>query len=134
MKSIILCEGSSDYVLIQYYMRKAHLWEDKGMEKNNCREKIKYIRTLVKGQSYLSIGSCGGCSRIIPAFDYLLKRNKIAVQDEIFDNIVIITDRDEIGTEEIFVERIRETLDKYQVLGVDRIGNNEWLCGYYLNG
>ena len=134
MKSIILCEGSSDYVLIQYYMRKAHLWEDKGIEKNNCREKIKYIRTLVKGQSYLSIGGCGGCSRIIPAFDYLLKRNKISVQDESFDNIVIITDRDEVGTEEIFVKRIRETLDKYQVLGVDRIGNNEWLCGYYLNG
>lgn len=28
MKSIILCEGSTDYILLQYYMREAFHWTD----------------------------------------------------------------------------------------------------------
>ena len=28
MNNIILCEGSTDYVLLQYYMRKAYQWSD----------------------------------------------------------------------------------------------------------
>ena len=28
MNSIILCEGSTDFQLLQYYMRKVHQWED----------------------------------------------------------------------------------------------------------
>lgn len=27
MKSIILCEGSSDFILLQYYMRTVNQWE-----------------------------------------------------------------------------------------------------------
>ena len=29
MNSVILCEGSTDYTLLQYYMRKANGWNDK---------------------------------------------------------------------------------------------------------
>ena len=29
MRSVILCEGSTDFVLLQYYMRKVHGWEYK---------------------------------------------------------------------------------------------------------
>lgn len=29
MKSIILCEGSTDFVLLQYFMRKVYKWQDK---------------------------------------------------------------------------------------------------------
>ena len=28
MNSVLLCEGSTDYVLLQYFMRKAYHWED----------------------------------------------------------------------------------------------------------
>ena len=28
MNNIILCEGSTDYFLLQYYMREAHQWID----------------------------------------------------------------------------------------------------------
>lgn len=34
MKSIILCEGSTDFVLLQYYMRTVYGWED-GKAKGN---------------------------------------------------------------------------------------------------
>ena len=29
MRSVILCEGSTDFVLLQYYMRKVYGWEYK---------------------------------------------------------------------------------------------------------
>jgi hypothetical protein len=29
-QSVLICEGSTDYALLQYYMRKAHGWVDEG--------------------------------------------------------------------------------------------------------
>ena len=28
MKSVIICEGSTDYVLLQYFMKKVNNWND----------------------------------------------------------------------------------------------------------
>lgn len=36
MNNVILCEGSTDYVLLQYYMQRVHRWV------NHSPGKIKY--------------------------------------------------------------------------------------------
>ena len=43
MKSIILCEGSTDGVLLQYFMREVHQWEDV-----NKQKKFSEVRSLAK--------------------------------------------------------------------------------------
>ena len=64
MNSIILCEGSSDFVLLQYYMRTVYGWTDTRTQ-NIRLDSIKRSRTLKKDENLLTIG---GCSKIIPAF------------------------------------------------------------------
>ena len=44
--------------------------------------------------------------KIIPAFEKILQRNSISAVGEAFDKVVIITDRDEVGTEEEFIEKL----------------------------
>ena len=68
MNSIILCEGSSDFVLLQYYMRTVYGWTDERTQ-NIRSDSIKRSRTLKKDENLLTIGGCGGCSKIIPAFE-----------------------------------------------------------------
>ena len=34
INSIILCEGSTDFALLQYYMRKVNCWEDTKAQHN----------------------------------------------------------------------------------------------------
>lgn len=65
MNSIILCEGSSDFVLLQYYMRTVYGWTDERTQ-NIRSDSIKRSRTLKKDENLLTIGGCGGCSKIIP--------------------------------------------------------------------
>lgn len=37
MNSILLCEGSTDYALLQYFMREVYGWEDKERGPNFLR-------------------------------------------------------------------------------------------------
>ena len=55
MNSIILCEGSSDFVLLQYYMRTVYGWTDERTQ-NIRSDSIKRSRTLKKDENLLTIG------------------------------------------------------------------------------
>ena len=132
MNSIILCEGSSDFVLLQYYMRTVYGWTDERTQ-NIRSDSIKRSRTLKKDENLLTIGGCGGCSKIIPAFEKILQRNSISAVGEAFDKVVIITDRDEVGTEE-FIKKINTSVQKYQLMMKGDIKNNTWLSCEYQNG
>lgn len=57
MNSIILCEGSSDFVLLQYYMRTVYGWTD-ARTQNIRLDSIKRSRTLKKDENLLTIGGC----------------------------------------------------------------------------
>lgn len=133
MNSIILCKGSSDFVLLQYYMRTVYGWTDERTQ-NIRLDSIKRSRTLKKDENLLTIGGCGGCSKIIPEFEKILQRNSISAVGEAFDKVVIITDRDEVGTEEEFIEKINTSVQKYQLMMKDDIKNNTWLSCEYQNG
>ena len=134
MKNIILCEGSTDFALIQYYMRKVHAWKDENPNGITCGNKVKYQRTLSKGSDTLSIGGCGGCSQIIPVFDSILEINTLSDTNEAFDKIVIITDRDEIETEAEYIGEIEKVLAERNFKLETNIQNNVWTNVEYNNG
>ena len=126
MNSVIICEGSTDFVLLQYYMRKVHQWEYKGAGS------IQYIsnksRDLKRVNDVLTIMSAGGCSNIVPAFENVLDRNLKSQPDQsdAITKIVIITDRDEIGTEADFIIKINKALIHYNANPLATIANNSW--------
>ncbi len=49
MNNIILCEGSTDYFLLQYYMREAHQWiDDKSIQSGILKMPRQKSRNLIK--------------------------------------------------------------------------------------
>ena len=134
MRSVILCEGSTDFVLLQYYMRKVHGWE----YKKNDNVLIKGYKArkcvLKKERSELNIIGCGGCSRIPEGLQFILDSNSLSAEDEAYDRIVIITDRDEVETESEFETIIATELGKQQIEWKDDILNDKWIDFHYENG
>ncbi|WP_407426897.1 DUF3226 domain-containing protein [Treponema sp.] len=100
MKSIIICEGDTDFTLLQYFMIKANGWEDarKVSFKPDISDSIS--RDFCKGSNLLTIVSAGGCANIKSVFSAVARYNQNAVFDsERYSKIVVVTDNDEKGTE-----------------------------------
>lgn len=130
MNSIILCEGSTDYFLLQYYMREAYQWnDDKTIQENVLKLPGQKSRNFIKDSNVLTIMSVGGCSRLGEGLKAALKRNYLSPPDlsQVYRNIVIITDRDEVATEQIFIQRISDILKEYHVTHMETILNNSWI-------
>lgn len=52
MKSIIICEGSTDYSLLQYFMRGTYGWQDNAEEKK-LKKPFKLVRSFKKDEDTL---------------------------------------------------------------------------------
>lgn len=129
MNSLILCEGSTDYFLLQYYMRKAYHWEDDKEQQNRTfkLEKQK-SRKLEKRGNFLTIAAVGGCSRLTNGLEQALQRNRLSAPDssENFQSIVMVTDRDEIETEQEFFYKVRKVFEENEVDFQMDMKNNQW--------
>ncbi|WP_373217587.1 DUF3226 domain-containing protein [Ruminococcus sp. 5_1_39BFAA] len=135
MRSIILCEGSTDYVLIQYFLRKAHNWED-FKENTGLRKRLGMARILKHSQcgDEVTIAGCRGSSNLVPGFDFILESNSLAgMESEIYQNIVIVTDRDEVGTEKEFINEIQGVLASRKVSVESMIANDAWILCRHRN-
>ncbi len=77
MKSIILCEGTTDLMFIQYFMEIAYNW----VYDNKCKEKFqnaKLIKWFCKGNNRLGIVATGGVSSLPKLIGEIFEYDKIA--------------------------------------------------------
>ncbi|MDO5539699.1 MAG: hypothetical protein Q4F83_06455 [Eubacteriales bacterium] len=135
MRSIILCEGSTDYVLIQYFLRKAYEWDD-FKENSALRNRFGMARILKHSQTgdEVTVTGCRGSSGIVTGFKFILESNSIAgTENERYRNIVIITDRDEVGTESEFANEIQKILNEKDVIWESHIQNDVWISCTHQN-
>lgn len=131
MKNAILCEGSTDGILLQYFMRKVYHWEDGNNKVNLFGSKVSWFRTMKKESKRLDIASCKGCSNILSNFHLILEFNYNATTGEDYEKIVVVTDRDEIGTEEEFLNSISRMLEHNHVNLMGEFKHNVWCsCEY----
>ncbi len=135
MNSIILCEGSTDYFLLQYYMREAYQWTDhRAIQEGILKMSGQKSRNLQKNTDILTIMAAGGCSQIGNGLRMVLQSCYLSPPDrsDVYHKIVIVTDRDEVGTEQAFIETVRQILGEYQIIYASSISNNSWLqCSMY---
>lgn len=134
MRSVILCEGSTDFVLLQHFMRRTYKWEYKSNKQINIAGQSARECTLQKDDNTVSIIGCGGCNRLIPCLNYELMLNSVSALGEAYDKIVIITDRDEVLTEQEFSEQIEYQIKVYNGKYSGLITNNEWMEFSFING
>ena len=134
MRSVILCEGSTDFVLLQHFMRRTYQWEYKSNKQINIAGQSARECTLQKDDNTVSIIGCGGCNRLLPCLNYELMLNSVSALGEAYDKIVIITDRDEVLTEQEFSEQIEYQIKVYNGKYSGLITNNEWMEFSFING
>lgn len=130
MNSIIICEGSTDYVLLQYYMRQAHQWnDDTSIQKNILKMPGQKSRNLTKSSDLLTIMAVGGCSKIANGLRAALEKNYLTPPDlsTVYSKLVLVTDRDEVSTENEFIEKIQAILGECNVFVNGPIENNVWI-------
>lgn len=130
MNNIILCEGSTDYFLLQYYMREAYQWiDDKSIQQGILKMPKQKSRNFAKHSDRLTIMAVGGCSQMGNGLKAVLDRNFFSPPPltNAYHKIIIITDRDEAGTEQKFIQELQQIFNEYHVTYPSCITNNSWL-------
>jgi hypothetical protein len=134
MKSVIICEGSTDLVLVQYFMEKVNGWvlnSNRGLERRLERSGLfgfQYLHNFSKDDKKLTIGETGGCSNIIRTLEKVLDSNRqSSYENELFDNIVIICDRDEVNSVDEFDKKLEKCFVDVGVSYSSDISNDVWL-------
>ncbi len=120
MNSIIICEGSTDSILLQYFLRTVYHWEDT-KESSPLRNKFKTFRKLKKGERTLCIGGSGGVSQIKDKFEYIMELNSLSADNEEYGKVVVLTDRDEVQTEKEFCAELQRGLTERKILTLQDI-------------
>ncbi len=128
MKSIIICEGETDFVFLQRFMIKVNGWcnfKGTSSEKNpSFKSSVEnsQSRDLKKNNDMLTIISCGGCENIKSVFEEVIRKNENEISDsERYSNIVVLTDNDEDGVEKKIISELNASS------GNDvSIVNNRW--------
>ena len=90
MRNVLICEGSTDYALLQYFMRKAYGWNDSKKDILQDDSKFARARTLVKNSDTLTIAGAGDCNKIVPCVSRILEINTISSKEEEFQKIVVV--------------------------------------------
>ena len=109
MNSLILCEGKTDCILLQYYLERVHAWSRKGKSTFHAVDKA-WSNYFEKAGNTLIISETRGCSGISEGLLTAINRNKNAApgsKDEFFDKIIIFTDNDEIDTSDNMINEIK---------------------------
>lgn len=131
-KSIIICEGSTDYILLQYYMRKALAWQD---VTDNSRQKMcvknsgQKSRMFEKDGNELTIMASGGCSRIEEALEKVIQKDLLSPPDlsGVFQNVIVVTDRDEWNSDIQVLSKLCGQLNKKGITSAQTMSCEKWL-------
>ena len=131
MNSLILCEGKTDCILLQYYMEKVYSWERKRESNFHVTEKT-WSNLLEKGNNTLIISETKGSSRIVDGVITAIRRNENAApgsSDEFLDRIMVFTDNDEENTPDNIISKIKENLHETSASLVGDIQRDKWING-----
>lgn len=139
MKSVIICEGNDDLTLIQYFLQKAHGWNyikkseinlySQTLDKFNNAKDIKWLR--YGDNNFLAIISSGGVQKIKDMVSAILDVNIIGTGPA-YDRMVIVTDRDEVDTEETFLFEQVNKFNEFNISFEFEIKNNKWQHANYI--
>lgn len=133
MISIIICEGVTDLVLLQYFLEKRYDWtyiKDKDFSRYSeimpslgSNKNTKWLR---KGDNnFMCIKSAGGCGKICNVLNNILEINTTDFY-HFFNNIAILTDNDDIDTPANFLSQITDTFNNFHISFQSDVLNNEW--------
>jgi hypothetical protein len=130
MKSLILCEGKSDAILLSYYLGRTCGWSSaeppKGFSIEAEEQKGESAYWYTKEEKYLLICGVGGKDKFQSFFN-----DKIApmmIDASAFEKIAIVMDRDEQDDESII-----KSLQQALAPAISLIEVDKWITNVYQN-
>ncbi|MEK3899779.1 hypothetical protein [Paenibacillus sp. FSL R7-0179] len=137
MKSVIICEGNTDLVLLQYFLEKTYNWEYVNIK--HYTDKMNRI-TEPNNQKWFShssgnslcLISAGGCSKIPAILNKCLDYNSLGPLFP-YDSIAVVCDRDEVETEAVFLTSLLSEFNRYHVQFDGEFVHNNWNISSYTN-
>lgn len=148
MKSIIICEGETDGIILSYYLNKMYGWESVKTENgkaflkknDNAKKETKIsfdfhtasqkVNWYFREDSLLAICETGGNSQIISAMDEIW-----SLYDNLGytfpDKIVFMTDRDDENIEKNIISDMEKQFNLNSVSLCGKLENNNWCRAEY---
>lgn len=133
MKAIILCEGTTDLLLLQFIMQFKYDWKYEGFVENKTSNRL-VKRTLKKENKRVEIRSCGGISEIPVNMEKIKDLIQNATkQEEIYEKVILMIDHDTIESNRNFIELLNQkTRDSFSE---QQINNwSEWKIDNFVLG
>jgi len=128
MNSLILCEGKTDCILLQYYLEKVHSWVRENRKKFHAVNN-SWSNFFIKADNSLVISETKGCSRLAEGLITAIVRNENVAPgsyDEYFDKIIIFTDNDEEDTAANLINEIQNKLQETSAIFARPIQKDIW--------
>ena len=95
MKSIIICEGSTDAYLLQNLMKNAFGWRN---FKRSSDTRNRFNVDCEKSGNIATISVAGDSTRITETLSVSLAHNLISTESEQYRKMVLVTDNDDAET------------------------------------
>jgi len=106
VKTAILCEGTTDVLLLQFILQYKYEWEYDGYLENTKSNRL-IRRNVKKGGNRIEIRSCAGINNIPQQMQKLRDLLENATKrEEIFDKIIIMIDHDTVNSNQEFLEQL----------------------------
>lgn len=131
MRTLVMCEGKTDAVLISYLLTNVSKWtpvrNKKIPHQISYNEKHgEYIYWYKRDKKYLMIASVGGKDKFGSFYNDKIKQIQVnEIIDKLFTNVVCVIDRDNESTEEIIKNLNDQT-------GLS-LKNDEWVKNAFNN-
>ena len=133
---LILCEGITDFTLLQYYLESVYGWKDE-IRGEEQRRILRFAGQGTKSRKFLSkdhdrtltIAATGGVSKIFPCLKDVITLNKISTPDDTFYNrIMIFTDNDDVGTKQQWHDDILGYICSVDGIVVESSNEDRFYC------
>ena len=131
MNSLILCEGKTDCILLQYYLETVHSWTRKNKSVFHAVDN-SWSNFFSKDGNSLIISETKGCNRLVEGLITAIVRNEKAApgsSDEFFDKIIVFTDNDEEDTATNLINKIQKEIKRTSAAFAAQIQKGAWNKG-----
>lgn len=106
MKTLILCEGTTDLLMLQFILQYKYGWKYNGFVENTITNRL-IKRNLIKDGNLIEINSCGGITNISNIMCKVKEVVEYATKsEEIYSKVIIMIDHDTVDSNNKFIEQL----------------------------
>lgn len=111
MRTVILCEGTTDLIMLQFLLQYKYGWRYKGFIENTESNRLVVRKLERENGDSIELKSCGGISNIPEKLSELKDSNENATKaEEVIQRIIVMFDHDTVKSPEEFLASMNDKI------------------------